>query len=229
MQTEADFAFTFLRQLSARPVKYAADFTVPPSTLGPKPLLVWIYDILNLTCRFFHLLNVLNANAIIRRKPKEKVYTQFSLMLIQSVNIKFTSLKPPKIDINLMASPLQTFMALKTQVAEKLDLNPSLLRFLLKNKAISDSKSVHEVFGDATEAQIIVMVMKSANPSVASMATSSSQQGEEKMAVNNDDFWESIRLTITQKYKGTEDKEDVFAAFVKGYADKFGSTLQSPH
>ena len=40
IQTETDFALTFLQQLSARQVKYASDFTVPPSTLGPKPLIV---------------------------------------------------------------------------------------------------------------------------------------------------------------------------------------------
>ena len=38
--SEVNFAQTFLQQLSARPIKYAADYTVPPSTLGPKPLMV---------------------------------------------------------------------------------------------------------------------------------------------------------------------------------------------
>ena len=39
-ETETTFALTFLQQLSARQVKYAADFTVPPSTLSAKPLIV---------------------------------------------------------------------------------------------------------------------------------------------------------------------------------------------
>jgi hypothetical protein len=39
-QTEAEFALTFLQQLSARPVKYAPDFAAPPSTLGARPLIV---------------------------------------------------------------------------------------------------------------------------------------------------------------------------------------------
>ena len=38
--SEVNFAQTFLQQLSARQVKYAADYTVPASTLGPKPLIV---------------------------------------------------------------------------------------------------------------------------------------------------------------------------------------------
>jgi len=37
---ETNFALTFLQQLSARQQKYAADFVAPPSTLGPKPLIV---------------------------------------------------------------------------------------------------------------------------------------------------------------------------------------------
>jgi len=37
---ETNFALTFLQQLSARQQKYAADFIAPPSTLGPKPLIV---------------------------------------------------------------------------------------------------------------------------------------------------------------------------------------------
>jgi hypothetical protein len=40
--SEANFAQTFLAQLSARPIKYAAEFTVPASTLGAKPLIVWL-------------------------------------------------------------------------------------------------------------------------------------------------------------------------------------------
>jgi hypothetical protein len=43
-QTETNFALTFLQQLSAREVKYATDFAAPPSTLGPKPLLVRLHE-----------------------------------------------------------------------------------------------------------------------------------------------------------------------------------------
>jgi hypothetical protein len=40
MQTETTFALTFLQQLSARQIKYNADFVAPPTTLGAKPLTV---------------------------------------------------------------------------------------------------------------------------------------------------------------------------------------------
>jgi len=38
--SEVNFAQSFLQQLSGRPVKYEANYTVPPSTLGSKPLIV---------------------------------------------------------------------------------------------------------------------------------------------------------------------------------------------
>ena len=41
-QTETNFALSFLQQLSARQLKYASDFAAPPSTLGAKPLIVYI-------------------------------------------------------------------------------------------------------------------------------------------------------------------------------------------
>jgi hypothetical protein len=136
------------------------------------------------------------------------------------VKIKFTSLKPPKIDTVLTASPSQTFHALKTRLAEELNVNPLSLRLLFKNKAVSDSKSVHEVFGQAEEAQITVMVMKN----VASTTTSNvgSQDGD-KMVIDNEGFWEGVRQVVMDKYRGLRDKEEVFAALKKGYEDKFGS------
>jgi hypothetical protein len=136
------------------------------------------------------------------------------------VKITFTSLKPPKINTTLTAPPSQTFHALKTRLAEETNLNPLSLRFLLKNKAISDSKSVHEVFGETEEATVTVMVMKNVGPSMTSGA---GQESGEKMVVDNDGFWDGIRSVVMEKYQGERDKEEVFAALKKGFAEKFGS------
>jgi hypothetical protein len=141
-----------------------------------------------------------------------------------TVRIRFSSLKAPKIDSTIAALPSQTFLALKTRLAEDLGLNASSLRFLFKNKAVSDSKSVRELFGDQKEGQITVMVMKGATPSKASTSTSENQP-EANMAIDNDDFWDSIRVVITDKYKGGQGKDEVFTALKKGYEDKFGNVL----
>ena len=139
------------------------------------------------------------------------------------MQIKFTSLKPPKIDTTLTAPPSQTFHALKTRLAEETNLNPLALRFLLKNKAISDSKSVHEVFGQVDTAQVTVMVMKGVGSSTTTTNTSSSASQEgEKMAVDNDQFWEGIRAVVVDKFKGSQDKEEVFKALQGGFREKFG-------
>jgi hypothetical protein len=135
------------------------------------------------------------------------------------VKIKFTSLKPPKIDTTLIVPPSQTFHALKTRLAEELTLNPLAIRFLVKNKAITDSKSIVEVFGQAEEAQITVMMMK--NVESAPAPTNSSQDGE-KMVVENEEFWEGIREVVMDKFTGVQDKDKVFAALKRGYQDKFG-------
>ena len=140
------------------------------------------------------------------------------------MQIKFTSLKPPKIDTTLTAPPSQTFHALKTRLAEETNLNPVALRFLLKNKAISDSKSVQEVFGQVETAQVTVMVMKSvgSSTSTTTTTTSSASQDGENMAVDNDQFWGDIRAVIMDKFKGSQDKEEVFNALQSGFRDKFG-------
>jgi len=44
--SEPSFALSFLQQLSARPIKYGPDYVAPPSTLGPRPLIVSIVIIL---------------------------------------------------------------------------------------------------------------------------------------------------------------------------------------
>ena len=135
------------------------------------------------------------------------------------MKIKFTSLKPPKINTTLTAPPSQTFHALKTRLAEETKLNPLAIRFLLKNKAISDSKSILEVFGQTEEAQVTVMVMKNVG---ATTTTTATVEGG-KMDVENDEFWESVRNVIEEKFKGAQDKDEVFAALKKGYQEKFGS------
>jgi hypothetical protein len=138
------------------------------------------------------------------------------------VQIKFTSLKPPKIDTTLTAPPSQTFHALKTRLAEETNLNPLALRFLVKNKAISDSKSVHEVFGQVDTAQVTVMVMKSVGSTPTTSTTSSASQEGEKMVVDNDEFWESIQAVVMDKFKGQQGKEEVFKALKGGFREKFG-------
>jgi hypothetical protein len=138
------------------------------------------------------------------------------------VQIKFTSLKPPKIDTTLIAPLSQTFHALKTRLAEETNLNPLALRFLFKNKAIGDSKSVHEVFGQVDTAQVTVMVMKSVGSTPTTSTTSSASQEGEKMVVDNDEFWESIQAVVMDKFKGQQDKEEVFKALKGGFREKFG-------
>lgn len=135
------------------------------------------------------------------------------------MKIKFTSLKPPKINTTLTAPPSQTFHALKTRLAEETKLNPVALRFLFKNKAISDSKSVVEVFGQTEEAQVTVMVMKNVG---GTTTTNTATVDPEKMGVENDEFWESIEKVVEEKFKGAQDKAEVFAALKRGYQEKFG-------
>ena len=137
------------------------------------------------------------------------------------MNIKFTSLKAPKINTTLTAPPSQTFHALKTRLAEETKLNPLAIRFLLKNKAISDSKSVLEVFGQTEEAQVTVMVMKNIGATTTT-PTTATVDGE-KMDVESDEFWESIQKVVEEKFKGSQDKDEVFAALKRGYQEKFGT------
>ena len=157
-----------------------------------------------------------------RSAAKEAVGTIYpaTFLSLFPVKIKFTSLKAPKIDTTLAAPPSQTFHALKTRLAEETKLNPLAIRFLFKNKAISDSKSVLEVFGQTDEAQVTVMVMK--NIGATSTTTTATVDGE-KMEVENYEFWESVRKVIEEKFKGAQDKDEVFAALKRGYQEKFGS------
>ena len=124
-----------------------------------------------------------------------------------------------------LTAPLSlTFHALKSRLAENEKLNPLVIRLLYKNKAISDSKSLHEVFGDGVaETQLTVMVMKNIPSSTSSVSTSGggaarpdSESGEE--------FWGEIRRVVRDKYGGSNNKEDVFEALRKGFTDKFGAT-----
>jgi hypothetical protein len=142
------------------------------------------------------------------------------------VAITFTSLKSAGVNITLTAPPSQTFHALKARVSETTGIDVSALRLLIKNKAINDSKSVQEVFGEAVEGHVTVMVMKSpsgTNAAKGSKTGAASIEGE-KMVIENEGFWEGIREVVLQKYSGTGDKEEVLAALKKGYQDKFGST-----
>lgn len=142
-------------------------------------------------------------------------------MYLIQVKITFTSLKPPKINTTLVAPRSHTFHQLKSRLAEETNLNPASIRFLLKNKAIGDSKSIQEVFGQDEEAQITVMVMKS--PSTSTSASSASNQNTDKMQIDNDGFWEEIKKVVMEKYPGQANKEDVYAALRKGYEDKFNA------
>jgi hypothetical protein len=155
-----------------------------------------------------------------RNAVKEAGGTFLTNELLMLVKIKFTSLKAPKIDVTLTAPPSQTFHALKTRLAEETKLNPLALRFLFKNKAISDSKSVQEVFGQVEEAQITVMVMKGVSSSQSS--TSNASQEGEKMVTDDDEFWTGIREVVMGKYKGPHGKEEVFGALKKGFDESFG-------
>jgi hypothetical protein len=142
--------------------------------------------------------------------------------------IRFTSLKPPKLDVTLTAPPSQTFHALKSRLAEKEGMNPLAIRLLYKKKAINDSKSLHEVFGEgATDAQLTVMVMKNV-PSTASASTASTSSVDasggslDSVGEEGEEFWREIRRVVGEKYAGSRDKEEVFEALRKGYKDKFG-------
>jgi len=143
--------------------------------------------------------------------------------LLILVKIRFTSLKAPRIDVTLTAGPSQTFHALKTRLAEQANLNPLALRLLIKNKAVNDSKSVQEVFGQTEAAQVTVMVMKNVASTSSTSATSSSSQVEGGKTTDNDAFWEGIRQVVMDRYKGAEDKQQVFATFQKAYGEAFGS------
>jgi hypothetical protein len=132
-------------------------------------------------------------------------------VLLRTVTIHFTSVKPPKINFSMTVSASQTFHAVKTKFAEEQTLNPLSIRFLSKNKAVGDSKSVKEVFGDAAEGQITVMVMK-----VAASATR-----EAEMSVDYDAFWEEIRRVVMEKYPGPKERGQVFEALKRGYAERF--------
>ena len=139
------------------------------------------------------------------------------------MTITFTSLKSTGVNITLTAPPSQTFHALKARVSEETGISPLALRLLIKNKAINDSKSVQEVFGETQEGQVTVMVMKNVSSTASSKASAAQDEGE-KMVVENEGFWEAIREVVLQKYSGTGDKEEVLVALKKGYEQKFGST-----
>ena len=132
-------------------------------------------------------------------------------------------------DTILIAPLSQTFHALKLRLAEQAKLNPTALRFLVKNKAISDSKSVQEVFSPNEEAHITVMVMKSSGvnspvtPVTGTSAPSQSDEGD-RMVIDDEEFWNGVREIVEVRYRGTRDKEDVYNALRKGYDDKFGSS-----
>ena len=82
---------------------------------------------------------------------------------------------------------------------------------------------MQEVFGPVETAQVTVMVMKSVSSSTTTTSTTSSASQEgEKMVVENDEFWESIRAVVMDKFKGTQDKEEVFKALKGGFGEKFG-------
>ena len=63
------------------------------------------------------------------------------------------------------------------------------------------------------------MVMKN----VGAATTTSAMVEGGKMDVENDEFWESVRNVIEEKFKGSQDKDEVFAALKRGYQEKFGS------
>jgi hypothetical protein len=58
------------------------------------------------------------------------------------------------------------------------------------------------------------MVMKSLAQNVKS-------EEKPEMQIDHDEFWAEIFRVVVEKFKGTEDKEEVFAALKKGYEDKF--------
>lgn len=65
------------------------------------------------------------------------------------------------------------------------------------------------------------MVMK--NVSSTTSTTSNASQEGDKIEVENEEFWESIRKVIGEKFKGGQDKDEVFAALKNGFQDKFGT------
>jgi Ubiquitin family len=128
--------------------------------------------------------------------------------------------------MTLNAPPSQTFHALKSRLAEQQQLNPLAIRLLYKNKAISDSKSLHEVLGNATEAQITVMIMKTpVSVSQTPSATSAGSSVWETATTGSTDeeFWGEIRRVVRDRYAGPRDKDEVFEALKKGFMDKFGA------
>jgi hypothetical protein len=128
------------------------------------------------------------------------------------------------LDVTLTAPPSQTFHALKSRLAEQQHLNPLAIRLLHKNKAISDSKSLHEVLGDAIEAQITVMIMKTPVSSQTPSATSAGSSVWETATTGSTDeeFWGEIKRVVREKYAGPGDKDEVFEALKRGFMDKFG-------
>jgi len=122
-----------------------------------------------------------------------------------------------------LTAPLSlTFHALKSRLAENEKLNPLAIRLLYKNKAISDSKSLHEVFGDGVaEAQLTVMMMKNIPSSTSSASTS--RAGAAGPDSEGEEFWGEIRRVVWDKYSGSNNKEEVFEALRKGFTEKFGA------
>lgn len=65
------------------------------------------------------------------------------------------------------------------------------------------------------------MVMK--NVASATTTTTTATVDGEKMDVESNEFWEGIREVVEDKFKGSQDKNEVFAALKRGYQEKFGS------
>jgi hypothetical protein len=65
------------------------------------------------------------------------------------------------------------------------------------------------------------MVMKNVGGKTNTVSSSQETGGELKMEVDNDEFWESVKKVIGEKFKGGQDKDEVFAALKKGFHDKF--------
>ena len=78
------------------------------------------------------------------------------------------------------------------------------------------------MFGQVDTAQVTVMVMKSVGSTPTTGTTSSASQEREKMVVDNDEFWGSIQAVVVDKFKGQQDKEEVFKALKDGFREKFG-------
>ena len=89
---------------------------------------------------------------------------------------------------------------------------------------------MQEVFGQAEEGSVTVMVMKSPAGSAASGSAGSAVAGGsvgtgegERMTIDLDGFWEGVREVIMARYPGEYPKEEVVAAFKRGYQDAFGT------